>query len=158
MTKNKQYKTDRIRSLRARLRSSNEEGQALLEFAFTVPLLLALVTGIVAFGIVLNRYQELTNATSTSAQTLAMSRGQTSDPCATTAQALYNGAPTLAQSSVTLTVSLNGVNVGGKTCSTATLVEGQTAQVTATYPCNFPLVYGLNLSCTLRAQTAEAIQ
>jgi len=158
MKNKKQQEAGGGQALRTRLRGNNEDGQALIEFAFSVPLLLLLASGIAAFGIVLNNYEELTNATSTSAQTLSMSRGQTSDPCAATAQAFYAAAPTLHQGSLGFTIALNGVNVGGTSCSSATLVENQTAQVTVTYPCNFPLVYGLNLSCTLRSQTAEAIQ
>ncbi len=158
MKNKKQQEAGGGQALRTRLRGNNEDGQALIEFAFSVPLLLLLVTGIAAFGIVLNNYQELTNATSASAQTLSMSRGQTSDPCGTTAQAFYAAAPTLHRGNLAFTITLNGTNVGGTSCSSATLVENQTAQVTVTYPCNFPLVYGLNLSCTLRSQTAEAIQ
>jgi TadE-like protein len=136
----------------------NEEGQSLIEFAFVAPLLLVLATGIAAFGIVLNNYQALTNATNVSAQVLSASRGQTSDPCATTAQAFYAAAPTLHQGNLSFTIALNGTSVGGTTCTTATLVENQTAQVTVTYPCNFPLIYGMGFSCSLKAQTAEAIQ
>jgi Flp pilus assembly protein TadG len=147
------------KSIRARLRSGNEDGQALIELALSVPMLLLLVTAIVSFGIVLNSYLDLTNATNASAQALSISRGQTSDPCATTVSAFESAAPTLNTSSLGFTIALNGVNVGGTSCPTATLVEGQPAQVTVTYPCNFSFIYNFAPpSCTLKALTTEAIQ
>ena len=147
------------KSVGARLRSGNEDGQALIEFALSVPMLLLLVTAIVSFGIVLNNYLELTNATNASAQALSISRGQTSDPCATAVSAFETAAPTLHTSNLGFTIALNAVNVGGTSCPTATLVEGQPAQVTVTYPCNFSFIYNFTpSSCSLRALTAEAIQ
>ncbi len=62
---------------RAWLRARNEEGQALLEFAYVVPLLLALVLGIIMFGAALNNYLVLTDATAVGARVLSISRGQT---------------------------------------------------------------------------------
>ena len=144
--------------------TSNEGGQALIEFALCLPVLVAVAMGIFSFGLVLNNYLTLTNATNVSAQLLSISRGQSSDPCATAAQAFYPAAPSLTQSSLKFTIALGGTVVWGPaggtvTCSSATLVEGQSAQVTVTYPCSFTL-YGFNPqpSCTLKAQTAEAIQ
>src|SRR5277367_498494 len=77
--------------LRARLRS--QEGQSLLEFALTLPILLTLVTAICIFGIALNNYIEMSAAVGTGAQYLAMSRGNTTDPCTAAAGAFVNAAP-----------------------------------------------------------------
>ena len=144
---------------------SKEGGQGLIEFAVAVPVLLTIVLGICSFGLVLNHYLQLTNATNVSAQQLSISRGQTSDPCATAATAFYSAAPYLTHSSLNFTIALNGTNVwgpagGSPTCTSATLAANQLAQVTVTYPCSFTFIYGVKIasSCTLRAQTAEAIQ
>jgi len=153
---------DELNNLMRRI--SNEGGQALVEFALSVPLLLVILMGIFSFGLVLNNYLILTHATNASAQVLAISRGQTIDPCATAAQAFYSAAPSLSKSSLRFTIALGGNGVWGPaggtvTCSSATLVESQPAQITVSYPCSVSF-YGNNLipSCTLTAQTAEAIQ
>jgi len=147
------------KSVRARRRRGDEDGTALIEFALTAPVLLLLVTAIVSFGIALNNYLQLTNATNASAQALSISRGQTSDPCATTVSAFESAAPRLTQKSLNFSIALNGSTVGGTSCPTATLVESEPAQVTVTYPCNFSFIYNFAPgSCTLSAQTAEAVQ
>jgi hypothetical protein len=91
---------------------------------------------------------------------MAMSRGNTTDPCNTAVQAFYSAAPNLTQSNLTFTFAFNGGSgTTAKTCSSQALVEGQNAQVKVTYPCNLT-VMGVNFapSCTLTAQTAEAIE
>jgi Flp pilus assembly protein TadG len=151
----------------SRAHPRRQQGQALLELAFLLPMLLLLAMGIVVFGSALNTYLSMTNATAISTQLLSISRGQTTDPCNTTAQAFYSAAPNLAAGSLTFTIVLDGNSVGGKTCSSsstttgaaADLVQGTTAQVTVTYPCKL-MVMGRNFApgCVLTAQTAEAIQ
>ena len=143
-------------------------GSSIVEFAFVVPVLLTLVMAMFVFGIALNQYLMLTNGATMAAQAMAMSRGNTADPCNTAVQAFYQAAPNLKQSSLKFTIALNGgtVNTGGTTTcpigsngTTNALVEGQNAQVTVTYPCNLT-VMAVNFapSCTLTAQTAEAIE
>lgn len=136
-----------------------EQGQSLVEFALCLPILLTIVLGILVFGIALNNNLTLTNATSISAQVLSTSRGQTTDPCSTTVQAFYSAAPYLTQKSLNFTIGVNGSNVGGTSCTNAVLGQGQTAQVTVTYPCNLKVLwYNFAPTCTLTATTAEAIQ
>ena len=153
--------------VRTRLRTRNEGGQALVEFALVLPILLLLLTGMMMFGIALHDYLELTNAVSIGARLLAISRGQTTDPCATTATAIYQAAPLLKPASLTLTFVLNGTTYPGASCISSTtttgaagnLLQGTAARVTATYPCNLR-VYGFNYvpSCIMMARTTELIQ
>ena len=148
-------------------RARHEEGQAIIEFAFVMPVLLTLVFGVITFGIALNNYLVLTNATNVSAQQLSISRGQTTDPCNTAAQAFYSAAPNLAQSSLSFSYTLNGTSYTGTSCSSSStttgaagnLVSGQTAQLTVTYPCNLKF-FGFNPAsgCTLTAKISEVIQ
>jgi Flp pilus assembly protein TadG len=156
------------RSLGRRVRTRNEEGQALVEFALSLPLLMLILTGMVTFGIALHNYLELTNAVTIGARLLAISRGQTTDPCATTAAAVYHAAPFLKPANLTFTLVLNGTSYPNMTtCPSASttagaagnLLQGSEARVTATYPCDLR-VYGFNYapSCTLTARTTELVQ
>jgi Flp pilus assembly protein TadG len=159
-----------IRSLgkrvRARSRTSNEGGQALLEFALVLPILLLLVTGMITFGIAFHDYLELTDAVNVGSRLLAISRGQTTDPCATTATAVENAAPLLTASKITFTFVLNGTTYSGASCSCSTtttgpcanLVQGATAQVTATYPYTLSFFGTGASSGTMTAQTTELMQ
>jgi Flp pilus assembly protein TadG len=56
--------------LRGRLRS--EDGQSVVEFAFVLPLLLAILLGIIQFGIAFNHYLTLTDATRVGARKAAV--------------------------------------------------------------------------------------
>jgi Flp pilus assembly protein TadG len=132
-------------------------------------------TGIFAFGIALNNYLELTNAVTIGAQLLAVSRGNTSNPCQTATNAIYNAAPYLQEGSLsfnyTFTPSTGGTSTSfagnsnecsatGSSGATAYMLQGEQVAVTATYPCTL-VGYGFNLSslgCTLTANVTEIIQ
>ena len=103
-------------SIEARLREdrlarlhNDEEGQSLIESALVFPVLLLIVTGVLAFGLAFNNYIALTNAVGVGARQLAISRGQTLDPCSTASTAISGAAPLLTSSSITFTYTLNGV-------------------------------------------------
>jgi Flp pilus assembly protein TadG len=159
-----------IRSLgkrvRARPRTSNDGGQALLEFALVLPILLLLVTGIITFAIAFHNYLELTDAVNVGARFLAISRGQTSDPCGDTATKIENAAPLLTPAKITFTFVLNGTTYSGASCSCPTTTtgpcanvgQGETAQVTATYPYTLSIFGASASSGTMTAQTTELIQ
>jgi Flp pilus assembly protein TadG len=147
--------------VRARLRTRKEGGQAAVEFALVLPILLLIVTGIFTFGIALHDYLELTDAVSIGARLLAISRQQTADPCDLAAKAIEKAAPFLNQSSITFTFVLNGNTNSGASCTSgaAEMVQGTAATVTASYPCNLS-VFGANLApnCKMYAQTTEIMQ
>jgi Flp pilus assembly protein TadG len=137
-----------------------EAGNSIVEFAFVVPVLLTLVMAMFVFGIAINQYLTLTNATTSGAQSLATARGETADPCNTAVVAIQAASPTLTQSNLTFYFAFNGGTLTQQSsCPSQTLVEGQNAQVKVTYPCNLT-VMGVNFvpNCTLTAQTAEAIE
>jgi Flp pilus assembly protein TadG len=142
-------------------RLGDERGAALVEMAFVLPVLLLIVTGITAFGLALNNYQVLTNAINTGAQTLAFSRGQTTDPCKTATTAINAAAFNLTTASISLKFVINGVTFAAPTttCASATadMAQGASAQITATYPCTLS-IYGMSSACSLQTQTAEVIQ
>lgn len=149
------------------LKFRDERGQAMLEIALCLPMLLLLVTGIMVFGLAINNYLMLTNATNTGAQTLAVSRLFTTDPCSTVATAVKAAAPNLVYSNMTFTVTMNGAAYSGTSCAGGSyttgppgnLVQGKAAVVNVTYPCNL-VVYGKNFapSCKLQSQTSVVVQ
>jgi Flp pilus assembly protein TadG len=151
--------------IRAHFRTRSDEGQSLLEFALCAPILLIVVTGISTFGFTLNNYLVMTNAVNTSAQLLAIMRNSPTytDPCGAAVTAFQNAAPILKTSGLKYSFVLNGVSYASNTTTctagVTNLVQGQSAQMTVTYPCNLA-VYGANLlpGCTLKVQTTEMVQ
>jgi len=144
-----------------------EDGGAMVELALVLPVLLLVVTAIFSFGITINNYLELTDATAIGSRLLAISRGQSTDPCAAATAAIYSAAPYLKQSSMSFTYVFNGISYSGTSCSSnstttgaaGNMTAGSTAQVIVQYPCAIA-VYGHNYapSCNLVAQTTELVQ
>jgi len=125
-----------------------------------MPVLLLVMTGMVSFGIALHNDLILTSAVNTGAQQLAFSRGQTTDPCATAYSAISSAAPTLA-SGLSLSVVINGTTYSSTTsCPTgaSNMIQGASAQVTATYPCILTVFRESFAACSLRSQVTEFIQ
>ncbi len=155
-----------------------EQGSAMVEMALVMPVMLIMLTGIFSFSVVLYQKLQLGEAVSNAGRVMALERGDT-DPCATTASAIYAAAPALAKSNLTLTFILGGTNTSGTvtggttyggtkgaapSCTaagnggSAALAAGWPAQIQATYPCSFT-IYNSNLgSCTVSTQVTEVIQ
>jgi Flp pilus assembly protein TadG len=151
-----------------RVRTSNEGGAAVVEFALVVPILLLIVTGIFRFGVAFNHDLMLTDAVAIGGRYLSISRGVTTDPCATAVTTVANVAPNLNPTNLTFTFGFYGATGAAlygptttKTCSgaTADLVASGTATLKVTYPCNLS-VFGKNLipGCLLTATNTEVIQ
>ena len=68
-----------------------ERGQALVEFAIVLPVLMLLILGIVKGGLLYNNYLQLTDAVRSGARQLAIERGQTS-PCGDAANEVLSSA------------------------------------------------------------------
>ena len=93
-----------------------EDGQSLVEFAVTLPVLLLVVTGLMTFGIAINNYILLTDGVNIGARQLAISRGNTTDPCYTVSSAVIAAAPLLKPASMTFKFVLNGTAYTGTSC------------------------------------------
>lgn len=142
--------------------TQDDSGAQAVEFALIAPLLLVLIMGIIQFSITLNNYIELTEAVRTGGRTLAISRAMASATPYTTAVAnIKSSAGNLTGSSITVTMSVNGTACASDSaCSTAlSTAAGETASVTATYPCNLT-VMGFNFvpSCALSSQTSDLVE
>jgi Flp pilus assembly protein TadG len=155
-----------------------ENGGALVEMALVMPIMLAMLTGIFSFSVVLYQKLQLGESVSNAGRVMALERGDT-DPCATTASAIYAAAPGLSKSTMTLTFILGGTNTSGvvsggttyggtkgtaPTCTaagnggSAALQSGWPAQVVATYPCTW-LIFNNNFgACSVTTQVTEVIQ
>jgi len=141
-------------------RAGNRRGQSLIEFSLVMPMTLITVTGMLAFGITMHNFLVLTNGVNSAVQMVAMSRGQTTDPCASAYTSMQSAAPDLLPANLSFTFVINGTTYSSTSCTAgaANMVQGATAQLTVTYPCTLA-VYGLVVpSCTLGARTAELIQ
>lgn len=158
-----------------------ERGQALVELAFVMPLLLTIVFGVIAFGITINNYVILTSATNSSAQYLSTLRTTTTNPCLDAATAFYQVAPSLTPGSLSFTIKLsnspaspgtppvytyttvaNNVAGGSSTPSCSgnqnyMNIPGYPVLVSVTYPCSLN-TFGLNFPCNLRATSVYAIE
>lgn len=147
--------------------SRRDEGQSLIEFALVLPVFMLMVTGIFVFGIAYNNWLVLTDATSLGGRTVAISRGNTLDPCATAASAISSASPGLNSSLITYSFVINGTSYSGSSCSSSSttqgaagnLIQGGTITLNVSYPCSM-VVYGKNLvpNCTLRAVVTELVQ
>ncbi len=135
-------------------------GATAIEFAFVAPLLLLMIVGAAQFGITLNNYIELTEAVSSGARTLSVSRGSTA-PYSTTVTQMQSSASALASKNLKITITVNGTAcTSDSTCSTAlTSAAGQPAAVAATYPCKLVVMgHDFAPNCTLSSTTTERVE
>ena len=146
-----------IRCVRALL-SGGSQGGAMVEMALVLPILLAVVTGICAFGVGFNNELSLTSAVGAGAQQLQLIRTTTSDPCADALAVIVANAPNLRKASIILSITMNGNTYAGGSCSghQSDLVAGQPVTISATYACALP-IYNLKFSsaCQLSAKVTE---
>lgn len=160
MTTSSPHTPDKTSRAALETRSRGRRGQSLVEFSLIMPVLFLAMTGLLSFGMTMHDYLALTNGVNYGAQVLAMSRGQTADPCATAVAAVESASPSLTSANLTFTYSINGTAYSGTSCTAgaANMVQGVTAQVTVSYPCVLA-VYGLSApACGLKSTTAELIQ
>lgn len=154
-------------------RCAQTEGGAILEFALMLPILALIMMGILTFGVALNNYLQICDGVNLAAKQLAIEGDTDTDNCATAAATIAGATTGLntafqGTSSVTITVKIGSTSYGSSCAgamNSATLA-GETATLTATYPC--AVVLGITSStgvnwlnstnCTLSAYTEELIQ
>jgi Flp pilus assembly protein TadG len=155
-----------------------EDGSSLIEFAVCLGPLMLIMTGIFAFGIAVGNYVILTNACSSGAMQLAISRGTLTspnyDPCTLAVNSIEAAAPTLTPSNLKFAFVLNGNNfpstgtpTAGESCTSTSqttgaagdLVQGTAITVTVTYPCNLTVYKANNFpTCVMTAKSSELVQ
>ncbi len=140
---------------------SSESGQAALETALCLPILLLVTLGLCTFGIALSNYLMLTDAVNVGARQLAISRGESTDPCSTASSSVLLAAPNLTKANLSFTYAINGNAYSGTTCKSAAanMIQGATAKLTVTYPCSLvSFRWNFSGACILTSSTAELIQ
>ena len=151
-----------------------DEGQALVETALILPIVLTIVFGILVFGIFTMQIMSLAQGVNNAGNVLSVSAGQTTDPCALAATNVQSAAPLLSSANLSYTVTLtpsggSAQPYSGSSCSSSStttgaagyLVSGGTVQVTATYTNCSLKFYGKNFlpnGCSITNTITEAIQ
>lgn len=153
----------RLSYIRRKLR--RDDGQALVELALTMPLLLLLVMGIIQFGIMLSDYSSLVNASRAGARELALG-GTLSNPCAeavAAAVASASGQFTIPPGDVTPSFPASGqASAGEDYCESGGTngaeVAGDQATVTISYPYRLS-VFGMGImNINLTTKSTQAIE
>lgn len=143
----------------------NAFGTVAVEFALIGPVLLLAMVGMFVFGIALNNWVILTNATEAGAlQFMVGGVNPDNTPWTDTTNAIYNSAGNLipfVKANLTITLSVNGTACASDaSCLTALQAnEKKPAFVQATYPCSLTvLAHNYAPSCTMTVKTTEPIQ
>ena len=129
-----------------KLKTRNERGQTMTEFAIVLPVLAFVLFAILQFGIVFNNYITLTNAVRAGGRTAAVSRTAAS-PVTVTVNRVKSAASDLTQTSINVSVATpNGWN------------PGKDVTVTATYPYSVSLFGLVVKSGNLSSSVTERIE
>jgi Flp pilus assembly protein TadG len=130
-----------------------DQGQAMVEFAMILPILLLLVLGIIQFGILFNNHLTLTDAVRAGARQAAVSR-TLPNPAGSATNRVRSAAAT-SLDDADLEVSVTPYDpVSGQ----ARFVQGGDVTVTATYPYSINLLGFVVKSGRLTSQTTERVE
>jgi Flp pilus assembly protein TadG len=129
-------------------RRTNESGQAVVEFAVILPVLLMILFAILQFGIVFNNYIQVTAAAREGARKAAVSRslGTAAAETAATTSAKA-AAPGLTQSSITVTYP-----------NSPTFAQGSDVTVQVTYPYSISILGIIVKSGNLTSSTTMRVE
>jgi Flp pilus assembly protein TadG len=130
-------------------RFRNEDGQAITEFALVLPILMAILLGIIQFGIIFNNYITLTDATRAGARKAAVSRFL-NDNGAAAKIAVEDSAQGLDQSVLDPTISV--------TASPDWATPGNQVTVTASYPYSINILGWTIKAGSLTSTTRERLE
>jgi Flp pilus assembly protein TadG len=131
---------------RRSLKLRSEEGQGIVEFAFVLPMLLALILGIVQFGIAFNNYLTLNDATRVGARKAAVSRFLGDNGAAARAAVIA------AAANLNLTPAQVDVQ------ATSWTTPGADVSVSATYPYSINILGWVVKSGNLSSSTHERLE
>jgi Flp pilus assembly protein TadG len=130
-------------------RCRNEDGQAITEFALILPILMALLLGIIQFGIIFNNYITLTDATRAGARKAAVSRFL-GDSGASAKVTVENSAQGLDQSVLDPTINV--------TAAPDWNTPGNEITVTASYPYSINILGWTIKAGNLTSTTKERLE
>jgi Flp pilus assembly protein TadG len=135
--------------------SRREDGQAVVELALVLPIMLMLLLGIVQFGSVFRDYIALTDATRVGARQASVSRSvqPESDRVPRIVSMVHRAAVNLDKTKISVTVEpvkVDGVTPGWEASGDVT--------VRATYPFRINIVGMVVYSGTLKSRTTERVE
>jgi Flp pilus assembly protein TadG len=127
---------------------TTEHGQAVVEFAVILPVLLLILFAILQFGVVFNNYIQVTAAAREGARKASVSRALGTSAAETAATAAAKAAaPGLKQSSITVSYP-----------NSPTFAQGSDVSVTVTYPYSISLMGIIAKSGTLSSTTTMRVE
>lgn len=129
-----------------------QEGQAMVEFALVIPLLLLLIFGIIQFGILFNNYLTLTDAVRAGARQASVSRTLPT-PVATTTARVQGSAAGLDKNKLEILVTAFNPADGS-----ATWAQGGDVTVEAKYPYHINLFGFVVMSGKIQSKTTERLE
>lgn len=138
-----------------RRRPRNEDGQAVVEFALVMPLLLLLLLGIIQFGSIFRDYIALTDATRVGARQASVARSIQPDTARipNVIARVQKAAVNLDPNKMTVAVEpimVNGITPGWEASGDVT--------VRATYPFKVNIIGLVVFSGTLKSRTTERVE
>jgi Flp pilus assembly protein TadG len=129
-------------------RRTNESGQAVVEFAIILPVLLMVLFAILQFGVVFNNYIQVTAAAREGARKAAVSRSLGTSAAETAATASAKAAaPGLTASKVTVTYP-----------NSPTFAQGSDVAVKVTYPYSISILGIIVSSGNLSSTTTMRVE
>lgn len=131
----------------------NEEGQAMVEFALILPLLVTLVFGIIQFGILFNHHLTLTDAVRAGSRQGAISRTLPGGPAAAAAAATAR-----VRSAALASLSDANDPTALVVTVTSTFTQGSDITVKATYPYTINILGVPVKSGRLTSETTERVE
>jgi len=155
-----------VRGLACARFCQGNDGQALVEMAFVLPLMMMLLLGMFSIGLALIQYEMLGQATFAGSQQFQNGRGLLGDPCASAAAAVTAALPNWTAANITYsgtieekdgTIQTMSASTGSFSCSN-TLAQYHPATLTVSYPIVWIPIFGMKLGTgTLtRTQTVMA--
>lgn len=138
----------------------DDKGQAIVEFALVLPLMMMMLTGIFMFSVAMYSKTSLQSAANQGVQTLVMSQGLPNgvDPCTEATTAIHQS--TNLNSSLMTITYYNGTPAAGTIISTGSTCEkiasGTALSVKLQYPCSLA-IYNFAKSCQLTATQTESV-
>lgn len=139
--------------------AKRNEGASAVEFALVLPVLLMVLTAIMAFGVTFSNYEQLTDGVREAERVFALSRSSAA-PYTLATTALQTGTPGLIFKNIKPTFTVNGAACANDaSCVTALSgAIGGSSSLTATYKCTLAIV-GVSLpACNLSASTTELVE
>ena len=131
---------------RSPILSRKQRGQAMVEFAIIIPILLVVLLGIMQLGVVYNNWVSLTDGARAGARKAAVCRsGCTPDATTATINEVKNSAADLNQSNLSVSV-------------TSSWAQGSDVTVTASYPWSVNIMGVVVASGTMTATTTERVE